>query len=104
MPESIGEKVQHVRSAGQSRNHHCHWPGCDRQVPPAKWGCGKHWYQLPEDLRARIWRAYRVGQEQDGRPSAAYLEVAREAQAWIAARKPAPAQFALFSDQTGESR
>lgn len=85
---AISEKVQHVRRAGQSRDHTCHWPGCERQVPPAMWGCKEHWFKLPSDLRGRIWRAYRVGQEEDGRPSRAYLDVAREAQEWIAKHLP----------------
>lgn len=83
---SIGEKVAHVKAARQDRKHHCHWTGCDKQVPPAMWGCTKHWYALPTDLRARIWRAYRPGQEADGRPSESYITVAREVQAWIAAK------------------
>ncbi len=88
---SLGEKVRHVRNARQLRRHDCHWPGCQRQVPPAKWGCPEHWYKLPPDLRSRIWRAYQIGQEEDGRPSAAYLAVASEAQEWIRehlARRP----------------
>lgn len=80
---SIGDKADHVRRAGQSRRHHCHWPGCDAQVPPAMWGCRKHWYALPPTLRARVWRAYRPGQEDDGRPSRDYVAVAREVQEWI---------------------
>lgn len=94
----IGEKVAHVRRAGQSRNHTCHWPGCDRQVPPAMWGCKPHWFALPADLRSRVWAAYRPGQEEDGRPSAAYLQVAREVQAWVrehAVSPTAPRQGAL---------
>ena len=81
---SAGAKAAHVRSAGQFRKHHCHWPGCERKVPPAQWGCRPHWFKLPPDLRNRIWRAYQIGQEESGRPSAAYIAVAREAQEWIA--------------------
>lgn len=84
---SIADKAEHVRRAGQSRNHTCHWTGCERQVPPAMWGCRQHWYRLPQHLRARIWRTYRIGQEQDGRPSAEYLEAARAVQDWIAAQQ-----------------
>ena len=47
------------------------------------WGCSSHWYKLPAAIRAKIWRAYRPGQEADKRPSTAYLDAAREAQAWI---------------------
>lgn len=82
---SIGEKAAHVRAAGQSRNHHCHWPGCEKQVPPAMWGCKAHWFALPQTIRNRIWRTYRAGQEQDGRPSSAYVEAAQAAREWIIA-------------------
>jgi hypothetical protein len=51
------------------------------------WGCAHHWYTLPAPLRAKVWAAYRPGQEVDGTPSAAYLKVADEVQAWIRARK-----------------
>ena len=63
--------------------HTCHWPGCGKAVPPRLWGCAPHWFRLPTRLRARIWRAYRPGQEIDKRPSAEYLAVAKDVQAWI---------------------
>lgn len=66
--------------------HKCHWPGCPKAVPPAMWGCKNHWFALPLALRRRVWGAYRPGQEIDKRPSEAYLEVARDVQAWIAER------------------
>jgi len=78
-------KAEYVRAQGQTRDHHCHWPGCTKQVPPAMWGCKPHWFALPATLRAKVWAAYRPGQEVNGTPSAAYLEVAREVQAWIRA-------------------
>jgi hypothetical protein len=77
------DKVAYVLGQGQTRSHHCHWPGCDKQVPPAKWGCATHWFRLPASLRNKVWVAYRPGQEVNGTPSAAYLEVAKEVQAWI---------------------
>lgn len=80
--------------AQQARPHACHWPGCERQVPPAMWGCKAHWYALPQPLRTRLWRAYRPGQEADGKPSETYVAVAREIQQWIA-RQPAT-QGSLF--------
>jgi len=52
-PSSIAAKAAHVRAAGQDRDHSCHWPGCGRQVPPAKWGCLPHWKALPKPLRHR---------------------------------------------------
>lgn len=81
---NTADKVRHVLRAGQTRDHTCHWPGCDRQVPPAMWGCRPHWYSLPKDLRDAIWRTYRPGQEISRTPSESYLQAARNAQRWIA--------------------
>lgn len=79
-------KADYVRAQGQTRAHTCHWPGCGAQVPPAMWGCKKHWFALPAPLRARIWATYRPGQEKTMTPSAAYLEAAQDVQNWIRAR------------------
>lgn len=79
----IGEKVRHVRNASQTRDHGCHWPGCPEQVPPAQWGCRRHWYMLPKTLRDKIWNAYRPGQERTLTPSREYVVAAREVQEWI---------------------
>jgi hypothetical protein len=80
----IGDKVEHVRRAKQTRGHTCHWPGCGKQVPPAMWGCKKHWFRLPKSLRDKIWNAYVPGQEARMDPSAEYLSAADEVQDWIA--------------------
>lgn len=82
------DKRRYVMSQGQTRDHHCHWPGCKTQVPPAMWGCKPHWFRLPKPIRDRIWEAYRPGQEKDMRPSTAYLEAAEEAQRWIQENYP----------------
>lgn len=82
---SISEKADHVRAAVQTRGHTCHWPGCDQQVPPAMWGCKRHWYKLPMKIRNRIWREYRIGQEADRGVTRDYVSAAQEAQNWIAA-------------------
>lgn len=87
---SVGEKAAYVRSASRipdKSGHHCHWPDCDRKVPPAMWGCKTHWFKLPAHLRARIWATYRPGQEVSKTPSAEYLSVARQVQDWIAAQR-----------------
>lgn len=84
-------KADYVLSQGQTRPHHCHWPGCDKQVPPAMWGCSRHWFALPKALRDAIWRTYRPGQEKDFSPSRAYVEVANDVQAWIKANSKAGA-------------
>jgi hypothetical protein len=79
------------KDAGHTGNHtpkmahHCHWPGCDKDVPPAMWGCKPHWFRLPLRLRNQIWATYRPGQEISKTPSEAYVRVAQEVQAWIAA-------------------
>jgi hypothetical protein len=88
---TIGEKADHVRAAirqGAHQGHHCHWPGCTKTCAPAQWGCTQHWYKLPAELRAKIWTAYRPGQEESKTPSAKYMEVAREVQDWIMTNHP----------------
>jgi hypothetical protein len=84
----IANKVAHAKRAGQTRGHHCHWPGCDRQVPPAMWGCKEHWFRLPKNLRDKVWATYRPGQEDTMTPSASYLHVAKQVQEWIRENTP----------------
>lgn len=85
------DKFEHVREAiagdPAPAGHGCHWPGCVADVPPAAWGCRKHWFSLPRGIRAAIWAAYRPGQETTKTPSAAYMTAARAAQDWIAANE-----------------
>jgi len=83
---TIGQKADYVRNeAGRNETfeHHCHWPGCEKKVPPAMWGCKTHWFKLPAGLRAKVWATYRPGQEVTKDPSDKYLAVANEVQAWI---------------------
>ena len=63
--------------------HRCHWPTCNKPVPPKLWGCKDHWFKLPKRLRDRVWETYRPGQEIDKQPSDEYMEVYYEIQAWI---------------------
>lgn len=77
------DKIDYVKKAQLVRAHSCHWPGCNRQVPPAMWGCKTHWFKIPKGLRDRIWATYRPGQEEDRRPSEAYIKVAQAVQDWI---------------------
>lgn len=63
--------------------HTCHWPGCNKPVPPKLWGCKTHWYALPAQLRTLIWRTYRPGQEITKTPSREYIEAAKLVQDWI---------------------
>ncbi len=76
----------YVRMQSQTLPHACHWPGCSTQVPPAIWGCRKHWFALPASIRSRIWSTYRQGQEVDMRPSEQYIDAETAAQEWIRAR------------------
>ncbi len=111
----MSTKADYVRAQPQTRNHRCHWPGCDKQVPPAMWGCKCHWFALPAALRAKVWRAYAPGQEVNGTPSDEYMAVAREVQDWIAARgthgvkrpveetKPAPSAPMLTDRQIADA-
>lgn len=85
-------KADYVRSQPHVAGHHCHWPGCNKPVPPAMWGCKTHWFKLPARLRSAIWRTYRPGQEITKDPSQEYLKVALAVQDWIAAQQaPSPA-------------
>lgn len=80
----VVNKYDYVRHAQRTRQHYCHWPGCGHFVPPAMWGCKAHWYRLPGEIRDRIWRAYRIGQELPGHgPSPEYV-AANAALDWIA--------------------
>lgn len=63
--------------------HTCHWDGCERECPPAMWGCKPHWFALPKFLRDRVWSAYVPGQEITKTPSTRYLAIAMLVQEWI---------------------
>ena len=80
---SLATKKRYVKRQKQNRPHECHWPGCTEQVPPAMWGCRRHWFKLPHSLRNRLWLAYRPGQERTMSPSREYMKVAKEVQDWI---------------------
>lgn len=36
--------------------HKCGWPGCDRKVETWQWGCAKHFFKLPNEMRQEISR------------------------------------------------
>lgn len=55
---------------------------------PARWGCAKHWFALPKEIRDRLWAAFAPGQEVSGRPSREYVGAARAALRWIGANFP----------------
>lgn len=86
------------RTSAKTGNHHCHWPGCEHQVPPSKWGCSQHWFTLPKHLRDRIWQTFEPGQEVTKAPSRDYLAAADAVQVWIKEYKDkvAKARSTLF--------
>ena len=59
--------------------HTCHAIHCEIEISPSLLMCGRHWARVPSELRVLIWKHYRPGQEQDKRPSLAYLEAMRRA-------------------------
>jgi len=84
-------KVDYVKQQAKTNtitNHTCHWPGCTQSVPPAMWGCKRHWFMLPKNLRDKIWEAYKPGQEIKKNPTKKYIKVVQEVQKWIAANHP----------------
>lgn len=85
---SKADYVTGQASRGQTREHHCHWPGCKTQVNPAMWGCRKHWFMLPKFLRDKIWDTFEPGQEINMTPSRDYVAVSREVQEWIRENHP----------------
>lgn len=40
--------------------HECPHGQCTLQVDSGRLACRPHWYQLPKELRAEVWAAYRV--------------------------------------------
>lgn len=80
---SLERKREYVAQQKKTRPHTCHWPGCERQVKPALWGCQQHWFTLPKTLRDRIWRTFDPGQECTLTPSDAYLDAVDAVDQWI---------------------
>lgn len=69
---------QPVREPPAPAAHECAARGCGEQVPRRLLMCRTHWRQVPADVRASVWLAYRRGQEDNG-PSRAYINAATEA-------------------------
>lgn len=76
--------------------HHCHAHKCEESVPIHRFVCVNHWFRLPRQLQAAVYREYRKGQEITKTPSARYMAV----QQWcigILAFKPHDEKAALIS-------
>jgi hypothetical protein len=59
--------------------HICHATGCFEPVQPQYLMCLRHWRQVPPEIRSRLWRHFRPGQDTDKNPSRAYTRAARDA-------------------------
>lgn len=53
--------------------HICHAIGCKLEVPPNMWGCRRHWFMVPAQIRKQIWKHYVPGQEVKKNPTKEYL-------------------------------
>jgi hypothetical protein len=77
--------------------HLCHATDCQREVPPAKFMCPKHWHALPDRMQRAVWGAYVPGQEIRKDPSAQYLRVTREAIGYLEEIEGRQGQFPVFA-------
>ena len=46
--------------SGVDGRHPCPKDGCPKTVPDELFACSSHWYELPQEVRSAIWKAYRV--------------------------------------------
>lgn len=67
--------------------HDCHATNCTTRVPPKLFACKKHWFEIPKNIRDRIWATYEPGQENSKRPSREYLIAARAAIVFLAEKE-----------------
>jgi hypothetical protein len=54
--------------------HVCPGKGCETDVPSDQLACKAHWFQLPQELRGRIWTAWRRRRSDPGAHRAAVAE------------------------------
>lgn len=68
-----------AKSPAGARKHHCHAEGCEVTVPPRLLMCGRHWAMVSSELQAEVLATYRLGQENDMRPSIESLDAMENA-------------------------
>ena len=69
----------------EAKKQRCSWAGCEKIVHRSLWGCGPHWWALPDYVRMGIANTYRPEQiAPGGTPSEAYVAACEVAQRWIA--------------------
>lgn len=66
--------------------HTCHARGCGKSVAPELLMCGFHWKMVPPTIKKLVYAAYRPGQCDDKRPSAAWHAAADAAIGFVALR------------------
>ena len=67
--------------------HHCHARGCTTNCRPEYLMCPRHWFMVPRHLANAVLNAYRPGQCDDRRPSAAWFTAADAAIAYVAVKE-----------------
>jgi hypothetical protein len=43
--------------------HECPAPGCTIMVPKVQLACRSHWFSIPQEIRSRLWAAWRSHDE-----------------------------------------
>ena len=65
-------------------SHTCHADNCQKNIAPKLFMCLQHWKMVPKDMQNNVWNNYRQGQENDKRPTIAYLKATRLARCFVA--------------------
>jgi hypothetical protein len=60
-------------------DHRCHAIRCNTEIDPNKLMCAHHWSLVPPKIKKDVSRHYRIGQEKDKKPSAAWMNAAKKA-------------------------
>ena len=64
--------------------HDCYWPECPKSVSNKTIMCPPHWANLPNVIKAEVWRTVESGTDQE------YTVAVQAAQQWaLDRRKPA---------------
>lgn len=43
----------------QESTHECPAPGCDKQIAFERFACPTHWFAIPAEVRAELWKQFR---------------------------------------------
>ena len=81
--------------------HVCPCEGCNQIVPNALWGWRAHWHALPNNIRAWIGRAYRIGMDHGTHPTKSYVAAHHAALEWMHEHE-AGCKCGVYCQDTGE--